>query len=119
MAGVGFAILLIPVNKWIAQKIGSFSTEMMFYKDQRIKTIGEMLYGIRIVKFCTWEENFREKVSQYRRSEVKYLKGRKYLDALCVYLWASAPVVVAILTFTTYVLMGNSLTAAKVFKYQI
>lgn len=115
LAGLGFALLLIPINRWIAQKIGTYSTEMMFYKDHRIKTVSEMLYGVRIVKFCSWESNFRQKINRYRRDEVKYLKGRKYLDALCVYLWASAPVVVAILTFTTYILMGHRLTAAKVY----
>ena len=40
--------------------------------------------------------------------------GRKYLDAWCVYFWATTPVLISILTFTTYSLMGNKLTAAKV-----
>lgn len=50
-----------------------------------------------------------------REGELKYLKGRKYLDALCVYFWATTPVLISILTFGTYVLMGNKLTAATVF----
>lgn len=40
--------------------------------------------------------------------------GRKYLDALCVYFWATTPVLISILTFTTYVALGHHLTAAKV-----
>lgn len=40
--------------------------------------------------------------------------GRKYLDALCVYFWATTPVLISILTFTTYVGLGHHLTAAKV-----
>lgn len=47
------------------------------------------------------------------------MKGRKYLDALCVYFWATTPVLISILTFTTYALMGNKLTAAKVFTYLV
>ena len=39
--------------------------------------------------------------------------GRKYLDALCVYLWATTPVLISVLTFVTFVLLGNTLTAAK------
>lgn len=50
-----------------------------------------------------------------REGEIKYLKKRKYLDALCVYFWATTPVLISILTFGTYVLMGNKLTAATVF----
>lgn len=53
--------------------------------------------------------------SGVRNQELKYLKGRKYLDALCVYFWATTPVVICILTFTTYSLLGNQLTAATVF----
>ena len=49
-----------------------------------------------------------------RTAELKSLKGRKYLDALCVYFWATTPVLISIITFATYVAMGNSLTAAKV-----
>ena len=45
---------------------------------------------------------------------MKSLKGRKYLDAWCVYFWATTPVIISILTFTTYALLGNKLTAAKV-----
>lgn len=46
---------------------------------------------------------------------MRYLKGRKYLDALCVYFWATTPVIISILTFATYVIIGNKLTAATVF----
>jgi len=49
-----------------------------------------------------------------RELELKYLRSRKYLDALCVYFWATTPVVMSILTFVTYVLLGNKLTAATV-----
>ena len=52
---------------------------------------------------------------ELRDKEVKYLKGRKYLDALCVYFWATTPVLISILTFATYVLVGNELDAKTVF----
>ncbi|KAJ9574989.1 hypothetical protein L9F63_007846, partial [Diploptera punctata] len=50
-----------------------------------------------------------------RNMELKYLKGRKYLDALCVYFWATSPVLISVFTFVTYVLLGNKLTAATIF----
>ncbi|KAI4463602.1 atp-binding cassette sub-family c [Holotrichia oblita] len=52
---------------------------------------------------------------EFRDSELKYLKWRKYLDALCVYFWATTPVLISILTFLTYIALGNQLTAATVF----
>lgn len=76
--------------------------------------MSEMLQGIRILKLYSWEEHFSEKITKLRGLELKSLKGRKYLDAVCVYFWATTPVLISILTFTTYSLMGHTLTAAKV-----
>lgn len=172
LAGLVFSVVLIPINKLIANKIGDLSTKLMEQKDKRVKIITEVLRGIKAVKLYVWEDHFlrlisrtyarhfnpirfvikndiyRFKPSGYytspleligislvllfqtwnieiifflmifagvRNQELKYLKGRKYLDALCVYFWATTPVVICILTFTTYSLLGNQLTAATVF----
>jgi len=76
--------------------------------------MNEVLFGMRVVKFYSWESHFEEKINTLREAELQSLKGRKYLDAMCVYFWATTPVLISILTFTTYTLMGNQLTAAKV-----
>ncbi|CAH1791548.1 unnamed protein product [Owenia fusiformis] len=115
LAGLGFALLLIPINRWLANKIGELSNEMMTQKDSRVKVMNEILYGIRVIKFYAWEQHFTQKIDNLRAAELKSLKGRKYLDALCVYFWATTPVLISILTFTTYALLGHQLTAAKVF----
>lgn len=58
---------------------------------------------------------FRFFYTELRENEIKYLRGRKYLDALCVYFWATTPVLISILTFATYVLLGHELDAKTVF----
>lgn len=37
LAGLGFAVILIPINRWIAIKIGKLSNEMMKHKDSRVR----------------------------------------------------------------------------------
>lgn len=37
LAGLAFGIILVPINRWIANKIGQLSTEMMCHKDSRVK----------------------------------------------------------------------------------
>ena len=76
--------------------------------------MNEMLCGIRVLKFYAWENIFTDRINELRGKELQSLKGRKYLDALCVYFWATTPVLISILTFTTYALLGHQLTAAKV-----
>ncbi|XP_071834475.1 ATP-binding cassette sub-family C member 10-like isoform X2 [Apostichopus japonicus] len=116
LTGLGFAILLIPINKWLTVKIMGYSKAMMNHKDGRVKVMNEILRGIRVIKFYAWEKHFTERVEDLRSRELKSLRGIKYLDAMCVYFWATTPVLISILTFTTYAAfnMGH-LTAAKVF----
>lgn len=79
-----------------------------------LQVMTEILFGIRVIKFYTWEAHFAQKVAVCRKEELSHLKAIKYLDALCVYTWAALPVVISIVTFVTYVLLGNQLTAPKV-----
>ncbi|RNA35298.1 multidrug resistance-associated 7 isoform X5 [Brachionus plicatilis] len=75
----------------------------------------EFLDGIRVIKFCAWEDYFIKRIDKVREQELGELKSKKYLDAGCVYFWASTPILMSVLTFSTYVWLGNVLTPAKVF----
>ncbi|CAL1292974.1 unnamed protein product [Larinioides sclopetarius] len=113
--GVVFMIIIIPINQYVAKKIASLSNLLMTAKDKRIKVMNEIISGIRIIKMNTWEKVFSKKLEKIRYEEVKFLKKRKYLDALCVYFWATTPVLISFLTFTIFASLGYGLTAAKVF----
>uniref|UniRef100_A0A8C2DVX8 ATP-binding cassette sub-family C member 10 n=1 Tax=Cyprinus carpio TaxID=7962 RepID=A0A8C2DVX8_CYPCA len=115
LGGVGVAVLLVPLNKVLASRILENNKHMLLHKDGRVKLMTEILFGIRVLKYYNWEEHFTQKIVEARKKELHHLKLLKYLDAVCVYTWAALPVVISILTFITYVLLGNSLTAAKVF----
>lgn len=45
--------------------------------------------------------------SDERYGEIKALAGRKYLDAACVYFWASTPVLIPITAFSVYIALGK------------
>lgn len=50
-----------------------------------------------------------------RRNEMIFLSKRKYLDAVCVYFWATTPILMCLLTFGVCVLLGIQLNASVVF----
>lgn len=114
-AGLVFAIVLIPVNKFIATKIGQLSADLMSRKDERVLTTSEVLHGARQIKLNAWERIFVEKIEKLRAEEVTVLGKRKYLDALCVYFWATTPVLMCLLTFGVAALTGQELTAATIY----
>ncbi|VDN99848.1 unnamed protein product [Rodentolepis nana] len=113
--GVGILIILLPINRGITGLIGKFSSDLMLYKDARVKFISEMLRSMSAVKLSCWEYLIRRKILSARKFELKALRGQKLLDAVCVFLWAACPALLAGLTFATYVALGNTLESAKVF----
>ncbi|KAM6085036.1 ATP-binding cassette sub-family C member 10 isoform 3-T4 [Theristicus caerulescens] len=115
LGGLALALLLVPINKVIANRIMMNNKEMLKHKDTRVKLMTEFLCGIRVIKFYTWEKHFSTTINACRAKELQKLRAIKYLDAVCVYLWAALPVVVSIAIFITYVLLGHQLTATKVF----
>lgn len=115
LAGVIFAIILIPINRQIAMKIGQLSQGLMTAKDGRIGITAETIAGAKHIKLNAWEDVFVSKIERIRSEEVGYLSRRKYLDALCVYFWATTPVLMCLLTFGISVLLGSTLTAATTY----
>ena len=105
--------MTLPSNFWPYRRSSSLmQITFLFWSQARVLTYYRLNYclkfGIQIIDV----ENTIQFI--FRAAELKSLKGRKYLDAWCVYFWATTPAIISILTFTTYALLGNKLTAAKV-----
>ncbi|KAG5115089.1 hypothetical protein JHK82_038358 [Glycine max] len=88
---------------------------MMKEKDERIRRTGELLTYIRTLKMYGWELLFSSWLMDTRSLEVKHLATRKYLDAWCVFFWATTPTLFSLFTFGLFALMGHELDAAMVF----
>lgn len=110
-----FGIILIPINRYIALKIGSLSSFLMTAKDKRVSLTTEAMTGAKQIKMQALEDIFVERIQDLRKNEIKYLSKRKYLDAWCVYFWATTPVLMCLLTFGGMALFGQPLTASVVF----
>lgn len=67
IAGVAVVLLLIPLNKWLANRIEAASTIMMACKDARIKRMAELLTGIRQIKAAAWEPAFVAKARMLKQ----------------------------------------------------
>uniref|UniRef100_UPI0037E78B7D multidrug resistance-associated protein 1 n=1 Tax=Semicossyphus pulcher TaxID=241346 RepID=UPI0037E78B7D len=117
LAGVAVMVLMVPVNAVIAMKTKTYQVAQMKSKDSRIKLMNEMLNGIKVLKLYAWELAFKDKVSEIRESELRVLKKAAYLGAMSTFTWVCAPFLVALSTFSVYVLIDehNVLDAQKAF----
>ncbi|XP_032929590.1 multidrug resistance-associated protein 1 [Catharus ustulatus] len=117
LAGVAVMVLLVPINAVMAMKTKTYQVAQMKSKDNRIKLMNEILNGIKVLKLYAWELAFREKVLEIRQKELKVLKKSAYLAAMATFTWVCAPFLVALSTFSVYVLTNktNILDAEKAF----
>lgn len=114
-AGLGVMILMVPLNGVIAKTMRNYQKKLMGQKDQRIKLMNEVLNGIKVLKLYAWERPFANFVTDIRDKELDVLKGASYMGAVSSFSWSVAPFMVSLVTFITYTLMGNDLTAQKAF----
>ena len=68
----------------------------------------EILNGIKVLKLYAWEKSFQQKVLDIRKSELSALIKAAYMNAFTSFLWTSAPFLVALASFTCYVLIDEN-----------
>uniref|UniRef100_A0A336MEP5 ABC-type glutathione-S-conjugate transporter n=1 Tax=Culicoides sonorensis TaxID=179676 RepID=A0A336MEP5_CULSO len=117
LAGLGVMIFLIPINGFIASKVKKLQIQQMKNKDERVKLMNEVLNGMKVLKLYAWEPSFEAQVLKIRDKEINVLKKAAYLNAGTSFIWSSAPFLVALVTFATFVLVdeNNVLTASIAF----
>jgi ABC-type multidrug transport system fused ATPase/permease subunit len=115
MAGVLFAVLILPVNKFVCDLIGKLTRQQLQHKDVRVRATSQLLTHTRVVRANHIQQVLRKQIEKERTLEMALLKKRKYLDAVCVYFWATTPLLVSLGTFGTCTLLGQKLDAARVF----
>ncbi|XP_059143339.1 multidrug resistance-associated protein 1-like [Physella acuta] len=117
LAGLGVMILLMPINGLIAMKQRKYQISQMKFRDQRIKLMSEVLSGIKVLKLYAWEKCFQGKVEEIRGKELALLKKTAYLNAISTFFSTTAPYMVTLATFATYIQVSDShyLDANKAF----
>lgn len=112
--GIGFILSIIPLQSWIGKMAATYRMKTTKRTDTRVKFMNEIVQGIQVIKMYTWENSFAEMIKKIRRKEVIAIRGGAYVRAALLSLFMVSRVSI-FLTIVSYVLMGNVLTARKVF----
>ncbi|XP_063601949.1 ATP-binding cassette sub-family C member 3-like [Penaeus indicus] len=117
LAGVGVLVLLVPLNSYLANKMKSLLVSTLKFRDQRVKMVSEIISGIKVLKLYAWEGSFAAKVEEIRAEEIVRLKKVAFYKTFNSLVFNSAPYLVALATFTTFLLASpdNVLDAKKAF----
>ncbi|KAG9315244.1 hypothetical protein JVU11DRAFT_4378 [Chiua virens] len=115
LAGFALLVLATPINTVVMKRFFSLRIKSMVWTDKRSKLLQEMLSGMRVIKFFSWETPFLKRIAEYRQFEMAYIRALLVLRAGLNAFAFSLPALATVLAFVTYTLTGHSLSAANVF----
>ena len=115
LVGMGVIIVTMPINFWVGKYLKTFQMQQMKLKDNRIKSMNEILGGIKVLKLYAWENSFMAQILSTRDKEVKIQKKAAYVGAFMSLFWTIAPFLVGLASFAFYVLVYGDLTPEKAF----
>ncbi|KAH6588650.1 hypothetical protein BASA50_010612 [Batrachochytrium salamandrivorans] len=100
--GVCLIVALGPLQGRIFHILTAVRREVAPLSDKRVKVTQEVLQGIRVLKFFTWERPFLEQIQAIRKKEVALILKRSLITALVLAISFSVPVLCASLAFVIY-----------------
>ncbi|XP_020772820.1 ATP-binding cassette sub-family C member 4-like isoform X1 [Boleophthalmus pectinirostris] len=115
LIGMVVLMFLMPTQTMFGRLFSKFRSKTAILTDSRIRTMNEVVSGMRIIKMYAWEKPFAALVSDLRRKEIAMTLKSSYLRGLNMASFFCASKIILFFTFTVYVLLGNTLTASRVF----
>ncbi|KAI1293287.1 hypothetical protein EDD11_008442 [Mortierella claussenii] len=115
LLGAGILVFANPAQAFAMSRLGPFRKRASEFTDSRIRLTQEILQGIKVIKFFSWESEFLKKLSSIRTSELANVAKLLYIRGAVAATSASLPALASALSFILYGAIGNELRAEIVF----
>ncbi|KAF9990004.1 hypothetical protein BGZ75_003992 [Mortierella antarctica] len=114
---VGTVLLMTvnPVQAWAMTMLSPIREKSSKIKDTRIRVMTEILQGIKVIKFFTFEPSFLKTLSEIRLSELKCISYLLQVRGFIYSTSSSLPIFASALSFVLYAALGNKLEPEIVF----
>lgn len=104
-----------PLQAMAMKSMFAFRKKAMVWTDKRAKLIQELLGGMRVIKFFSWEQPYLAKLAFIRKSEMTAIRKLLSLRAGNTAVALSMPMLGTVITFLVYAGTGHSQNPAIIF----
>ncbi|XP_057563457.1 ATP-binding cassette sub-family C member 4-like [Hippopotamus amphibius kiboko] len=115
LAGMVVLIILLLLQSCIGKLFSSLWNKTAAFTDDRIRTLSEVITGIRTIKMYAWEKPFEDLITSLRRKEISKILRSSFLRGMNLASFFTASKVMVFVTFLTNVLLDNMITASQMF----
>jgi len=110
LPGFAVVIALSPVQSVLTKHLFLLRKRSMKHTDARIKSISELLGGIRLIKQFAWEAPYISRVLAHRRNELTFLRKRLFFRSLNISTSFATPTLAAVVSFIVYNVTEGSIS---------
>ncbi|KAK3822282.1 MAG: P-loop containing nucleoside triphosphate hydrolase protein [Linnemannia elongata] len=115
LLGTVLLMLLSPIQAWGTSRLGPVRKKASQFTDSRIKLSSEILQGVKVIKFFTWENNFLSKLASIRGEELALVRLILRNRSLLTTTSSAVPIFASAFTFVLYAALGHELKPEIVF----
>ncbi|XP_057563502.1 ATP-binding cassette sub-family C member 4-like [Hippopotamus amphibius kiboko] len=115
LAGMMVLIILLLLQSCIRKLFLSLRRKTTTFTVSRIRTMSEVITGIRTIKMYCWEKLFADLITRLRRREISKILRSSYLRGIDLALFFVVSKVMVFVTFIISVALDNLITASQVF----
>ncbi|ORY70608.1 ABC transporter [Leucosporidium creatinivorum] len=114
LAGVAVVAVAIPAQTFAMKRLYRGRQKSMVFTDSRIKTISEILMGIKVIKMFAWEKPYLAKVHHLRQRELRGIRKLLIIRSANQAVAMSIPTLAAVVVFAVYAATGHTQSPAEI-----
>ncbi|XP_074034740.1 ATP-binding cassette sub-family C member 4 isoform X2 [Leptinotarsa decemlineata] len=110
------AVVGLPLQGYLGGKVSGKLRKFIAEKtDFRVKVMSEVISGIQVIKMYTWEKSFKNIIKAARLTEISDITKSSYVRGMLSGCMVFLDKLTLFMTVICYVLLGNVITADRVF----
>ncbi|CAD1479365.1 unnamed protein product, partial [Heterotrigona itama] len=116
--GIVVLLLFIPLQGYLGKKSSQFRLKTALRTDERVRLTNEIITGIQAIKMYTWEKPFSQLIERARKREISVIRGMSLIRGVTMSFILFTTRMSLFATIVAYIMLGNRITAEKVFMLQ-
>ncbi|KAM9674352.1 ATP-binding cassette sub-family C member 4-like isoform 2-T2 [Dama dama] len=115
LAGMAVLVILLLLQSCFGKLFSSLRSKTAALTDDRIRTMSEVITGIRAIKMNAWEKSFIDLMTRLRKKEISKILRTSYLRGMNLASLFTVSKIMIFVTFISNELLDSLITGSQVF----
>ncbi|XP_029164697.1 probable multidrug resistance-associated protein lethal(2)03659 [Nylanderia fulva] len=115
LIGVAIVFVVVAIQSNTMKLTFKFRVQTAIKTDERVRLMDEIISGIQVIKMYAWEKPFCAMVELVRKLEIRVITKTSYIRGIYITFNLFTTRMALYCTLITMLMLGNDLTADKVF----